>query len=324
MLGFSYLKAPPTSFVMLFKAGKVVKQGPGLSFFYFVPTSTVVSVPLGSRDVPFAFQETTADFQQVTVQGTLTFRVVDAPRLAAMFNHAVDGRGQYVTDEPDLVTDWLTRTAQVLVRGVVGKQVLRAALKAAESLSGAVLGGLRADGGVSMMGVEVLGLTVLGVQPAPEMGRALEAQAREGLHREADEAIYSRRRAAVEQERVIKETELNTEVAVEDKKRLIREKQMAADVSVEEARGVLVDRRVANDRKDADGRAYALEAVLKPVRDVDWRTLVAVGAGGTDARMMIALAFRELAENAGKIGTLNVTPDLLQSLLTAPPSTVKK
>ncbi len=324
MFGLSYLKAPPTSYVILFKAGKAVKQGAGLSFVYFAPTSTVVNVPLGSRDVPFAFQETTADFQQVTVQGTLTWRVADPQRLAAMFNHAVDSRGTYQTDEPDLVTDWLTRTTQVLVRGVVGKQVLRAALKTAETLSRDVLLGLRADDGVTMMGVEVLGLTVLGVQPAPEMGRALEAQAREALQGQADEAIYARRRMAVEQERVIKETELNTEIAVEDKKRLIREKQMAADVSVEDARGVLVDRRVANDRKDADGRAYALEAVLKPVRDVDWRTLMAVGAGGGDSRLMIAMAFRELAENAGKIGTLNISPDLLQSLLAAPAVTTKK
>ena len=29
---------------------------------------------------------------------------------------------------------------------------------------------------------------------------------------------------------------------------------------------------------------------------------------------MIALAFRELAENAEKIGELNITPDLLKSL----------
>ena len=106
MFGLSYLKAPPTSYVILFKAGKAVKQGAGLSFVYFAPTSTVVNVPLGSRDVPFAFQETTSDFQQVTVQGTLTWRVADPQRLAAMFNHAVDSRGTYQTDEPDLVTDW--------------------------------------------------------------------------------------------------------------------------------------------------------------------------------------------------------------------------
>ena len=30
---------------------------------------------------------------------------------------------------------------------------------------------------------------------------------------------------------------------------------------------------------------------------------------------MIALAFREMAENAGKIGSLTVTPDLLSQLI---------
>ena len=42
---------------------------------------------------------------------------------------------------------------------------------------------------------------------------------------------------------------------------------------------------------------------------------MAISAGGGDPRAMIAVAFRELAENAQKIGTLNVTPDLLQTLM---------
>ena len=67
-------------------------------------------------------------------------------------------------------------------------------------------------------------------------------------------------------------------------------------------------------RRDADARAYGLQATLEPLRGVDWRTLMAIGGGG-DPKLMIALAFRELAENAGKIGELNVTPDLLRSLL---------
>lgn len=43
------------------------------------------------------------------------------------------------------------------------------------------------------------------------------------LNLKADEAIDDRRNAAVEQERAIKENELNTEAAVEHKKRVIRE-----------------------------------------------------------------------------------------------------
>jgi hypothetical protein len=36
---------------------------------------------------------------------------------------------------------------------------------------------------------------------------------------------------------------------------------------------------------------------------------------GADPRTMIALAFQEMASNAQKIGELNVSPDLLRSLI---------
>jgi hypothetical protein len=72
---------------------------------------------------------------------------------------------------------------------------------------------------------------------------------------------------------------------------------------------------IENDRKEADSRAYAREATLKPVRDIDWRTLMTLSPHGGDPKMMIALAFQEMASNAQKIGELNISPDLLQSLL---------
>ena len=182
-----------------------------------------------------------------------------------------------------------------------------------------VLDGLRRDGAVTMLGVEILGLSIVSVTPTPETARALEAEVREGLLRQSDEAIYARRNAAVEQERRIKESELNTEIAVQEKQRQIRETQMAADIAVEEQRTALVERRATNQRQDADARGYALRTTLEPLRTMDWRTLMTVSAAGADPKLMIALAFRELAENAGKIGELNVTPDLLRSLLAPAP-----
>jgi hypothetical protein len=127
----------------------------------------------------------------------------------------------------------------------------------------------------------------------------------------------------VEQERRIKESELQTEIAVQEKQRQIRETQIAADIAIESQRSALVERRSDNERRDADTRAYVLQTTLEPVRNIDWRTLMAVGAGSADPKLMIALAFRELAENAAKIGEVNVTPDLLRSLLTpSTPATV--
>jgi hypothetical protein len=97
---------------------------------------------------------------------------------------------------------------------------------------------------VAMLGVEMLGLSIVSIQPTPEMARALEAEAREALQRLADEAIYARRNAAVEQERRIRKSELNTQIAVEEKQRQIRETQMAAEIAVEEQRTALIDRRL--------------------------------------------------------------------------------
>ena len=40
-----------------------------------------------------------------------------------------------------------------------------------------------------------------------------------------------------------------------------------------------------------------------------------LGGKNADAKAMIALAFQEMAENAQKIGEINVSPDLLRSLI---------
>ncbi|MBI1915307.1 MAG: SPFH domain-containing protein, partial [Planctomycetes bacterium] len=95
MFGWRYIKVSPTTFVMQFVGGRVKREGTGLSFFYFAPRSTLVAVPVGSTDVPFIFNETTADFQAVTVQGHLTFRVVDPRRLATLLDYSVKPGGGY-------------------------------------------------------------------------------------------------------------------------------------------------------------------------------------------------------------------------------------
>lgn len=312
---FAYTKNPPTTYVLHYQNGKIRRQGPGLAFWYFRPASTLVAVPLASRDVPFAFNEVTADFQPLTVQGQLTYRIAEPRRLAELLDFSLRPTGQYVSDDPGKVPDRLIQTAQIHARAVLQRLTLQQALVSSDALVTEVIAGLRAAEPVRMLGVEILALSIVAIKPTPDIARALEAGAREALQRQADEAIYTRRNASVEQERRIKESELETEVAVQEKQRQIRERQVDADIAVEERRAALVERRSENDRRDADARAYALQATLEPVRNVDWRTLMAVG-GAADPKLMIALAFRELAENATKIGELNITPDLLKALTT--------
>ena len=52
MLGMRFIKSQPTVHLMQFRAGKLVREGSGESFFYYAPTTTLVAVPLASRDRP--------------------------------------------------------------------------------------------------------------------------------------------------------------------------------------------------------------------------------------------------------------------------------
>jgi regulator of protease activity HflC (stomatin/prohibitin superfamily) len=319
----SFMKAPPTTYVLEFKSGRIRREGAGLSFFYYAPTTTIVSIPMASTDVPFVFQEATSDFQAVTIQGQFTYRVADPKRLASLLDFSIDKRHAYCSDDPRKLSERLVHTLQTLTRAITQRLALRDALTSSDAIVAEALDGLKGAEAVSTLGVEILSLSILAITPTPETSRALEAEAREALQRRADEAIYARRNAAVEQERLIKESELNTEIAVETKKRQIRETQMAAEIAVEEQRAQLVDRRVENERKDADSRAYALTETLKPVRELDWKTLMMLGGNNGDPRTMIALAFQQMAENAQKIGELNISPDLLTALTKpGPPATV--
>ena len=324
MLGFEYKKAPPTVQVILHQSGRVLKQGPGLSFWYFAPVCTVVDIPLTSQDVAFIFNENTADFQELSVQGQVTYKITNPEQASQMLDFSVDRKGNYLNsagaDPIELLGARLVNATQVVAQSIIRPLTLREILKKPKGIVSGILEELKKSEVLAILGVQILDLSVLALAPTKEMARALESETREKIQQQADQAIYARRNGAVEEERRIKESELNTEIAVENKKREIRETKMAADIALEEQREALIATKLENDRKEADSRAYALESTLKPVRDIDWRTLMAVAArSGGDSRMVMSLAFQQLAENAGKIGTLNLTPDLLQTLLAADP-----
>ncbi|MDE2346565.1 MAG: SPFH domain-containing protein, partial [Gammaproteobacteria bacterium] len=86
MFGFKYHKASPNTYILQFRNGRPVREGSGLSFFYFAPSSSLVAVPMQSLEAPFMFQDVSRDFQDVTIQGQVSFRVTDPKKIAAMMN----------------------------------------------------------------------------------------------------------------------------------------------------------------------------------------------------------------------------------------------
>jgi hypothetical protein len=337
MFGIRFIKIPPTTHVLQYRGGKVAREGAGISFFYYAPTTSLVVVPVGSTDVPFIFEEQTADYQSVSLQGQVTYRIAEPRKLATLMDFTLAPHGRnYATDDPEKLPQRVINLVHVLARAEIEKLPLRQALRASETLVRAIRGQLAALPELTALGLEVLGLSLLAIKPSPETARALEAETRERLLREADEAIHERRNAAVEQERAIKENELNTEIAVENKKRQIRETQMEAEKSVqekqaqlerarlesniglEEERKKLVTLAAENARAESDTRAYGISSTMQALASADSSVLQALATAGMKPQQLIAFAFQELAAKADKIGNLNISPDLLVELLEKP------
>jgi regulator of protease activity HflC (stomatin/prohibitin superfamily) len=332
MLGFKFIRFDSMTYVIKFNNGKVSKEGRGLSFFYYAPTTSISAVPIGSNNLPFIFAETTKDYQTVTIQGQITYKIGNPKQLADILDFTVTEKGVYKKDDTEKLNQTIVNEAQTATSTFIHQLGLKEAIRSAKTIESKIIDGLSNSKAIQMLGIEILSINILAVKANPEMERALETETRERLQQEADQAIYERRNFAVEQERKIKESELNTDIAIEEKKKQIAEKQseteiqqaennrklremkIEADISIEGQRKQLIEQKTANQRKEAETQGYVLETTLKPYKELDWKILTALN-NNTDPRFNISMAFRELAENAGKIGTLNISPDLLENLL---------
>jgi hypothetical protein len=332
MFGIQHIKFDSMTYVLHYKNGSIKREGRGLSFFYFAPNSSIVAIPMGSNDLPFIFNESTNDYQTVNIQGQISYKIANPKTLADVLDFTVDDSGQYKRNDIEKLNQRIINDAQTATSSFIHEIKLKEAIRSAKGIEEKILTGLKSSQAISILGIEILGANILAIQATPEMARALETETREKLQQEADQAIYERRNFAVEQERKIKESELNTEIAVEEKQkqiaekkmesevqnadnlRKLREMQLAADIAVESQRKQLIEQKTANDKKEAEAQGYVIETTLKPYKDVDWKILTALN-NNPDPKFNISLAFRQLAENAGKIGTLNISPELLDSIL---------
>jgi len=332
MFGLKHIKFDAMTYVLHFKNGSITKEGRGLSFFYFAPNSSIVAIPMGSNDLPFIFSESTNDYQTVNIQGQISYKISKPKELADVLDFTVNDYGQYKKNDIEKLNQRIINEAQTATSSYLHSIKLKDAIRSAKTIEERIMEGLKSSAAIGMLGIEILGANVLGISATPEMARALETDTREKLQQEADQAIYERRNFAVEQERKIKESELNTEIAVEEKQKQIAEKKMEsevqksdndrrlremkvkADIAVENQRKLLIQQKTENDRKEAETQGFVIETTLKPYKDIDWKTLTALN-NNPDPKFNIALAFRQLAENADKIGNLNISPELLDSLL---------
>lgn len=332
MFNIKYIKAEPTTFLLQYTKGKLKRQGNGLAFWYFSPTTSLVSIPMGTTELPFMFKQTTGDFQEVTVQGQIVYRISDPQKLANMMNFTLKADGEnYESEDPNKLNSRIVNLAQVKTQTAVEQLDLRQVITAAQTLVKAVKAELINSNMLNTLGIEIVDMNILAIKPTPETARALEATIREQLLEEADDALYKRRNSSIEQERTVKENELKTELAIEAKQQELKESQLEAekalqeqrremkrlalqgDIQQEEQRQQLVDLSTENDRKQADVKAYEIAGTMEALSKVDAKVLEAMTMAKLDPQQLMALGFRELA-GADNIGQLNIAPDLLQAI----------
>lgn len=270
----------------------------------------------------------------MTIQGEAIYRISDTEKIREIINFSIDSRSlTYLDEDQGKLSQRIVNSIKTVAKRDIEKRTLKETLRSGDELKKAITLAIRGDAYVESVGIEVTNVNILAISPSKETARALEAETREKILKEADDAIYERRNSSVEQERRIKENELNTEIAIENKKRQIREAQMDAEkaikekehqliadetafmISQEKEKGQLVELEAKNKRTEADSRAYAMEAVLKTLDGMDSETLKVLSMSGMRADQLIASAFEVLAKNSSKIGELNISPDLLSRLV---------
>lgn len=112
MLGIKYIKSQPTVYLMQVSNGKIKREGAGQSFFYYSPASTMIAVPIGSRNSSFILEVNTADYQTVTVQGEVSYRIAEPKKIVQMLDFSLQSNGRnYATDDPALLNSRLVMQA---------------------------------------------------------------------------------------------------------------------------------------------------------------------------------------------------------------------
>ena len=314
-----HLRSQPTAYIRHQRKGQVVHDGAGLSFWFRPLTAALSEIPVDDREQPLLFHGRTLDFQDVTVQATVTYRIVDPPVAATRIDFGIDpGHGRWTANPLDQLGGLLTELAQQHALDLLAHMPLRQAL--AEGLGTVrqrVAEGLAGDARLAETGIGVLDVRVVAVRAEPEVERALQTPTREAVQQDADRATYERRAEAVNRERAIAENELQNQIELAR-----REEQLVAQRGQNERRRaeeqaaagrIQAEAQAENQRLVAAGQADTTTLVGNADAEVEAAKLAAYRE--VDSSVLLALAARDLASNLPSIGTLSLTPDLLTPVL---------
>jgi len=303
-----HLRSEPTYHVLRYRRGELRRDGAGLAFWFRPIDTAVAEVPIDDRELPFLFRVRSADFQELAVQGVVTFRVAEPAALARRVDFTLDlDSGRWAQAPLEQVAGLLSQLAQQFVVDELGKLDVRTILHAGVApIRQRIERGLRAEPALQELGIALVAVRVADVAPSAEVEKALRQPTREAIQQRADEAIFQRRAQAVEKERAIAENELANRIELARREEELVERTGAND-------RLRASEHAATQQIAAEAHAAEIETVEGAKLQVERERAEIQAALPPD--VLRALALQELAGALGTVEHLTVTPDLLQPLL---------
>ncbi|GIJ47265.1 hypothetical protein Val02_41510 [Virgisporangium aliadipatigenens] len=321
-----HLRGAPTSYVRHTVRGKVRHEGIGQSFWYRPLTAVLSEVPVDDRELPLLFHARTADFSDVTVQATVTYRLSDPGVAATRLDFSIDPfTGEWGAQPLDQVATLLAELAQQPAIDLLARVPLTEALTAGIApLREAVTAGLSSDPRLTETGVTVVSARVVAIRPEPDLEKALQTPTRESVQQNADRATYARRAVAVEQERAIAENELQNRIELAR-----RQQQLVEQNGANERRKAELD--AASKLVTSQGETDRVRLITESERlrsDAKADGIRVVGLADAEAHaarlnayrdlpesVVYALAIEKLAGQLPQINELTITPDVITKLV---------
>lgn len=314
-----HLRAEPSMHILRYRRGELVDSRPGLAFWFRPMATAVAEIPLDDRERSFLVSGRTRDFQEVSVQGTLTYRVAQPEQLARRVDFSIDlHHGRHLHQPLEQLADLVIQYAQTFALEYLNLTPLRQALQEGlAEIRERLDGGLREHPDLAAMGLELVAIRLANIAPSAEMEKALQAPTRESIQQEADQAAFERRALAVEKERAIAENELQNQIELTRREETLIEQE-----------GLNEHRRVEDEAERKKVETAAAADRLKVQRAAEAEGITLTGAAHNKAErermaiyqdlrseILLGLAARRLAGNLERIDHLSLAPDSLTPLL---------
>jgi regulator of protease activity HflC (stomatin/prohibitin superfamily) len=305
-----HVRSNPNSYMLHYRRGKIVRAAPGIAFWAWPLSDSIIEVPTDDRDLTLVIHGRSSDYQDVTVQGILTYRTADPARLAGRVDFSLDlASGTYIAEPITRVEVLLSQLAQEEVLRYLARTPIRELLSdGIARLRQAVDAALAAAPQVPEFGLTVSGVRITGVRPNPDLEKAIEAPVRERIKQESDEAAFARRALAVEKERAIAENELQSRIELARREQQLIEQEGAN--SKRKATDAAESSQIA-----AGAEAARVEKVEGARQQVESNRLNALQE--SSSAVLATVAATAFAEHITSIDNLQITPDLLSSLSSA-------